>query len=98
MQKIYQKTAAIAFSAIVGVGTITTPTQAATLTWGLNFFDNAGTSVGDGEFSYDDEALTFVQTIPIAAPVGFEVNNALTNFSATVLGKSWSLGDRLGVT
>ncbi|MEX0269522.1 PEP-CTERM sorting domain-containing protein [Leptolyngbyaceae cyanobacterium UHCC 1019] len=98
MQKIYQKTAAIAFSAVVGIGTITAPTQAATLTWGLSFFDTAGNPVGTGEFSYDDEALTFVQTLPISAPVGFEVRNALTNFSATVLGKSWSLGDRPGVT
>ncbi len=98
MQKIYQKTCAIAFSAVVGIGAIAAPTQAATLTWGLTFFDNAGTPVGTGEFSYDDEVLTFVQTIPIAAPVGFEVNNALTNFSATVLGKEWRLGDRPGVT
>lgn len=98
MQKIYQKTAAIAFSAIVSAGTITAPAQAATLTWGLSFFDNAGTPVGNGEFSYDDQALTFVQTIPISAPVGFEVNNALTSFSATVLGKEWSLSDRPGVT
>ena len=98
MQKIYQKTAAIAFSAVVSAGTITAPAQAATLTWGLTFFDNAGTPVGSGEFSYDDQALTFVQTIPISAPTGFEVNNALTKFSATVLGKEWSLSDRPGVT
>jgi len=98
MQKIYQKIAAIAFSVIVGAGTITAPAQAVTLTWGLSFFDNAGEPAGNGEFSYDDEALTFVQTIPIAAPVGFEVNNALTSFSATVLGKDWSLSDRPGVT
>jgi hypothetical protein len=97
MQKIYQKTAAIAFSAVV-VGTMTAPAQAATLTWGLSFFDNAGNAAGIGEFSYDDEALTFVQKIPVGVPAGFEVSNALTNFSATVLGKSWSLGDRPGVT
>lgn len=98
MQKIYQKITAIAFSAVVGIGTITAPAQAATLTWNLNFFDDAGNPAGKGEFSYDDESLTFVQTIPIAAPVGFEVNNALTSFSATVLGKEWSLSDRPGVT
>ncbi|MBM0743015.1 hypothetical protein JOY44_15605 [Phormidium sp. CLA17] len=98
MQKIYQKTAAIAFSVVVGVGTSATPAQAAILTWGLSFFDNAGKPIGNGEFSYDDQALTFVQTIPIAAPFGFEVDNALTSFSATVLGKEWSLSDRPGVT
>jgi hypothetical protein len=98
MQKIYQKTAAIALSAVVGAGTITTSAQAATLTWGLTFFDHAGQPVGNGEFSYDDEVSTFVQTIPIAAPVGFEVNTALTRFSATVLGTGWNLGDRPGVT
>ncbi len=99
MQKIYQKTAAIAFSAIVGVGTITAPTQATTLTWGLNFFDDAGKPVGSGEFSYDDEVLTFVPTIPpLPAPGGFEVNNALTRFSATVLGAEWNLSDRPRIT
>ncbi|PZV18389.1 MAG: hypothetical protein DCF22_02070 [Leptolyngbya sp.] len=98
MQKIYQKTAAIAFSVVVGVNTIAAPAQAAILTWSLNFFDNAGSPAGKGEFSYDDESLTFVQTIPISAPVGFEVRNALTNFSAAVLGENWSLGDRPGVT
>jgi hypothetical protein len=98
MQKIYQRTAAIAVSAAVSVGTLSSPVQAATLTWGLTFLDSAGKSVGSGKFSYDDEISTFVQTNPKFYPIGFEVKNALTSFSATVLGKEWKLSDRPGVT
>ena len=34
--------------------------QAATISWDLDFFDNAGTQVGNGQFSYNTDTTTFV--------------------------------------
>lgn len=80
------------------------PVTAATITFDLDFFDDGGTEVGDGQFSYDDEALTCVELSPVGdcfrEPLEdpndfndvFFVENALTDFSATINGEDWDLG------
>lgn len=42
---------------LTGLGILisTVPVTAATITFDLDFFDDSGTQVGDGQFSYDDE-------------------------------------------
>lgn len=49
---------------LTGLGILisTVPVTAATITFDLDFFDDSGTEIGDGQFSYDDEdTLTCVQ-------------------------------------
>lgn len=78
------------------------PVTAATITFDLEFFEDSGTQVGDGEFSYDDEASTCFELSfagdcsrePSEDPNDFNdvffVENALTDFSATINGEDWS--------
>ena len=71
--------------------------QAATISWDLEFFDNAGAQLGNGQFSYNTDTTTFVQTIPISSPMGFNVQNALESFSANIQAQSWGF-EAPGVT
>ena len=91
---------------LTGLGILisTVPVTAATITFDLDFFDDGGTEVGDGQFSYDDETATCVELSPVGDcfqepsedPNDFNdvffVENALTNFSATINGEDWDLG------
>lgn len=93
----YQKIAIVAGVISLGSGCIAAnPAQATSLDWGISFFDNAGTTVGTGTFSYDPDITTFVQTSPdlpdsTLPAQGFNVNTALESFAATILGQPWHL-------
>jgi hypothetical protein len=97
------------YIAFTGIGILASaiPVSAANITFDLDFFNDSGTEVGDGEFSYDDEALTCFEYSevgdcsrePSEDPDDddyyndvFYVENALTNFSATINGEDWSGG------
>lgn len=89
---------------LTGLGILisTVPVTAATITFDLDFFDDSGTEIGDGQFSYDDEASTCFESSvvgdcsrePSLNPNDFNdvffVENALTDFSATISGEDWS--------
>lgn len=101
MYKITKLSQYIAFTGL-GILASAIPVSAATITFDLDFFDDSGTQVGDGEFSYDDEASTcFEFSIagdcsrePLEDPNDYNdvffVENALTDFSATINGEDWS--------
>ncbi len=73
------------------------PVQAATIAWDLEFFDDAGAQVGSGQFSYNTDTNTFVQTIPTSSPQGFTVQNALESFSANIQAQNWGF-EEPGIT
>ncbi len=55
--------------------------------WDVEFFDESGVMIGDGEFSYDPTTATFVNTTPDMSstpPEGFEVQTALETVSFNV--------------
>ena len=104
VHKITKLSQYIAFTGL-GILASAIPVSAATITFDLDFFDDSGTEVGDGEFSYDDEALTCIEFSeagdcsrePSEDPDDynyyndvFYVENALTDFSATINGEDWS--------
>lgn len=101
MYKITKLSQYIAFTGL-GILASAIPVSAATITFDLDFFDDSGTEVGDGEFSYDDEASTCFELSvagdcsrePLEDPDDFNdvffVENALTDFSATIDGEDWS--------
>lgn len=87
---IFQKIAVTAASVLVGVvGMEVKPTQAATAFWDLTFFDDSGTQVGSGEFSYTPDSLLYIPTS--MTDEGFYVNNVLESFSATIDGVDWGI-------
>ncbi len=60
--------------------------------WDVEFFDQSGVVVGDGEFSYDPMTTTFVNTTPDSSsipPEGFEVQTALETASFNVFGQGF---------
>ena len=101
MSKITQLSQYIAFTGL-GILASAIPVSAAAITFDLDFFDDNGTQVGDGEFSYDDEASTCFELSfagdcsrePSEDPNDYNdvffVENALTDFSATINGEDWS--------
>jgi hypothetical protein len=96
-----KKLALTASSIILGVGVMgVTPAQASLVFWDLDFFDESGEQVGDGEFSYNSDTTTFVQTsvlLPELFPIeGFEVQSALEVFSINVVGETFGLEDEPG--
>jgi hypothetical protein len=92
MGKLFQKCAVAAVGAGFSLIAIAAkPVQAATMVWGLKFFQ-AGTQVGSGEFSYNPDKTTFIQTSMLGSslpPSGFYVRTALDSFSADILGEQW---------
>lgn len=86
---IFQKIAVTAASVLVGVaGMEVKPIQATTAFWDLQFFDDSGTQVGSGEFSYNTDTLTFIPTSYLADS-GFYVSTGLESFSANIDGVEW---------
>ncbi|MEL7039795.1 MAG: hypothetical protein AAFO04_29970 [Cyanobacteria bacterium J06592_8] len=96
-----KKITLVASSLILNLVTIgVTPAQASLVFWDLDFFENSGTQVGDGEFGYDPTTTTFVQTSVIfpGFPVeGFEVQTALETFSANVFEDTFELNTLPGL-
>ena len=101
MSKITKLSQYIAFTGL-GILASAIPVSAATITFDLDFFDDSGTQVGNGEFNYDDEALTCFEYSevgdcsrePLEDPDDYNdvffVENTLTDFSATINGEDWS--------
>ncbi|MFH7027488.1 MAG: hypothetical protein ACHBN1_19335 [Heteroscytonema crispum UTEX LB 1556] len=91
MGTLNSKLASVAFvTALI----VQQPAQAVTLFWDLNFFDNTGTLVGNGDFTSEPDK-TIIGTTRRPGPnstvieENFEVKNYLTNFSANLLGREW---------
>ncbi|MGB3402759.1 MAG: hypothetical protein WBA77_08710 [Microcoleaceae cyanobacterium] len=60
--------------------------------WDVEFLDESGVVVGEGEFSYDPTTTTFVNTTPdflSIPPEGFEVQTALETASFNVFGQGF---------
>jgi hypothetical protein len=73
----------------------TLPIKAANIKhWKLHFFNDLGTQVGSGNFSYDLDTTTFIATDQ--GGDGFFVQTELISFSANVLGITWDFDDRSG--
>lgn len=96
MGNLFQKYAVAAVGAGFSLIAIAAkPVQAATMVWGLKFFQD-GTEVGSGEFSYNPDKTTFIQLANLFDPFpsGFYVSTVLDSFSAYILGEQWGLGFR----
>ncbi len=66
--------------------------DAATMDWGITFFDKSGTQVGTGTFSYDPYITQLVDTS--TAPLAPKLNvPTLLSLSLNVLGYGWSNSD-----
>jgi len=78
------------FGAIAATATtafLVTPVTAATVFYDTKFFDQTGTQVGFGEFSYDpDDSYVVSYFPPLQPPITIAVNNPLSFFRATIQG------------
>lgn len=97
MNNSVKKLALTASSIVLSMGVLgATPAQANLVFWNLDFFDESGTLVGEGEFAYDPTTTTFVQTSTFSDSIpieGFEVQSALEVFLVNVVGDTFSLED-----
>lgn len=105
--KITKLSQYIAFTGLSILASAIIPVSAATITFDLDFFDDSGTEVGNGEFSYDDEETLTCLQITDSFECGIEpteeeidiygeptvISNALTDFSANIDGIDWNYGD-----
>ncbi len=75
------------------------PVSAANIGYDLKFFNNLGSQVGSGGFSYNPDTSTCIPDSPVddfCEFGGFFVNTELTDFSANISGTEWQLNDRNG--
>lgn len=95
---IYQKLALTSTIVTLGLTAIEVkPSLSVNIKWNLTFYNTTNQQVGSGQFGYEQGISTFVETNPFPSS-GFPVKNALTSFSANILGEPWSLNNAPGIT
>ncbi|NMG07639.1 hypothetical protein [Brasilonema sp. UFV-L1] len=74
------------------------PVQAASVFWDLNFFNDSGEQIGNGEFSYDPEKTAIVTFNTFTPTTGtgtttISVTGIVDSFSVNVAGLEWGTKD-----
>ncbi|EAZ92496.1 PEP-CTERM sorting domain-containing protein [Crocosphaera chwakensis] len=76
------------------------PSFAAIIGYNMKFFDNSDNQIGSGEFTYDADTITCIQTAAFGDSCdqfnGRDVKTELISFSANILGTEWRFNDRSG--
>lgn len=78
---------------ILAIIFISAPVQASRVDWGIQFFDQEGVQVGEGDFSYDPDTTEQISNYSIAPdfiPEVRQINTTFTSLNWTVNGAGWS--------